>query len=158
LPERRHLLRLEELRREVSRFVVELLAPADVAHECFDAQRAAGSKGMGARRNLDPDGGMVGAPKSQQVVDNAAVGGQAFEHRLARLLVDEAIRLKWPDVGFGGVRRVAEDPFQVGVGRDCGGPGRVEGADVDALLHSLDEASECVRSSFHDGFYFGGGG
>ena len=39
LPERGHLLGLQQLVIDVARFVVQLLALADVAHQRFDAQR-----------------------------------------------------------------------------------------------------------------------
>ena len=89
----------------VSRFVVELLAFADVAHERFDAHRAGGGGGIRARRQLDPDSGMVGAPQSQQVVGHRAVGREPFEHRATRLRVDEAIDLERAHVAVGRVAR-----------------------------------------------------
>ena len=61
LAERRHLFRLHQLGVDVARLVVHFLALADVADERFDAQRAPGAGRVGARGQLHPDGGPVGA-------------------------------------------------------------------------------------------------
>ena len=66
LAERRHLLRLEQLVIEIARLVVQLLALADVAHERFDATAPFSSAAIGARRQFDPDRGVVGATKAER--------------------------------------------------------------------------------------------
>ena len=54
LAERGELLRLQQLVIEIARLILEPLALADVAHQRFDAERAA-VVGLGVRRDLDPD-------------------------------------------------------------------------------------------------------
>ena len=44
--------------------------------------------------NFDPDGGVVGAPQSEQVVGDSAVAGQLREKGVARLRVDKTIGRK----------------------------------------------------------------
>ena len=87
----------------------------------------------------------VGAPQTQQVVVDGAVGRQPLDERDARLRIDEAIAIERTDVGFRRFAGVAEDQLEVrvggdrrrGVGRDC--------PDVDAFMNGFEEPRERCR-------------
>ena len=116
LAERRHLFRLQQLLIEVARLVVQPLALADVADQRFDADRALRRR-LGARGDLDPDGGAVHAAHAQQVVGDGAFGCQAMEEDGPGDGVGEALGRERRDVGVGRVGGVAEDRLEIGVCR-----------------------------------------
>ena len=102
LPERGHLLGLQQLVVDVARLVVQLLALADVADERLEAEALPSAAGASARAvSSTQTGCAVGAPQPQQVVVDRAVGGEPFEQRDARLGIDEAIGIEGADVALG---------------------------------------------------------
>ena len=103
LPERRHLLGLQQLMMDVAGLVVELLALADVAHDGLDAigpvalvVRAAGE--------FHPDGRDwhgAGGRDSR----TGAVRRGTTEQRVPGVGIDEALLVERTDVGVRGVCR-----------------------------------------------------
>ena len=55
---------------------------------------------LGVRGDLDPDRDAIGAAQPQQVVGDGAVALQPRDEAVARLRIDEAIRLERPDLGL----------------------------------------------------------
>ena len=90
-------------------FVVELLALADVACERFDPKRSISGRRVGACGQFDPDGGVVRTPQTEQVV--------CYECH-ARLWIDETLAIQRTDLRLGRLAGIAENQFEVGVGRD----------------------------------------
>ena len=79
---------------------------------------------------------------------------------MPRLRVDEPRRVERPDVALGGLRRVAEDQLEVGVGGEGRRRRRVaRSADVHALVHRLEQPRERCRTSSTTsiGAFFAGG-
>ena len=156
LAERRHFLGLQQLMVDVARFIVQLLALADVAHERFDAERAVRSRRVGAGGELDPYRRRVRAPQPEQVVGHGPVRGEPFDERGARLRIDEALAIERTDVGLGRFARVAEDQLEMGVGGDgrCGVG--TERPDVHPFADRLEQPRERRGASVHAAIISGG--
>ena len=151
LPERRHLLRLQQLVIDVARFVVQLLAFADVADERLDAQAAVLGRRIGARGQLHPDRVAVGAAQAQQIVVDRAVGGEPFEQRDAGLGIDEAIGVERPDVALRRFAVVAENQLEVGIGGDASSSSRDRWSRCRRLRAPPRTAAQTPRPALHAG-------
>jgi hypothetical protein len=99
-------------------FVVELLALADVACERFDPKRSISGRRVGACGQFDPDGGVVRTPQTEQVVCYRAVDRKPFKECHARLWIDETVAIQRTDLRLGRLAGIAENQFEVWVGRD----------------------------------------
>ena len=141
LAERRELLRLQQLVVEIARLVLEPLALADVAHQRLDAQRRVG-RVLGVRGHFDPHQRAVGATQAQQVVGHRAVAPQPVDELLARLRIDEEIDLERPHFIARRVGGKAEHQLEVGIGEERRAAAGVHQADVDALVHGLEQPRE----------------
>jgi len=134
LPERGHLLGLQQLVAAVARLVVELLALADVPDQGLDAK--GGAIGRPARalragrqrrvalavgragRDLHPDWRTIDTAHPEQQVGHTAFAIQPLDEQCACFGIDETGTVERLDVRFGRLRRVAEDRLQVGIGGD----------------------------------------
>ena len=149
LAERGHLLGLQELVIDVARFVVQFLALADVADQRFDADGAVFGRRVGARRDLDPDGAVVGASQAQQVVAHRSVGGEALEQGDPRLRIDETLAIERADVHLGRFAGVSKNQFEVRIGGHRRGGLGAERPDVYALVYRFEQPRERRGASFH---------
>ena len=103
---------------------------------------------FGARRDLDPDGGVVHAAHAKEVVVDGALGCQAVEEGRPGERVGEALGRERRDVGVGRVGGVAEDRLQIGVCRQrrpaCVIVGSGEQSYEDAFAYGFEEMGERV--------------
>jgi hypothetical protein len=150
LAERRHFFGLQQLVINVARFVVQLLAFTDIPNERFDPQTAVVASGIGAAGDFHPHRGVVRTPQPEQVVGHGAVGRQPFDEREARLRVDERFAVEGADLVLGGLARIAEDQFEVGVGGDRGSRFEADRPDIDALANGFEEPREGGRPFIHE--------
>ena len=137
-----HLLGLQQLVIEAARLVLELLPVAHVAHERLDAHQARGLQHGGIRRHLDPDHRLVGAAQAEQIVGDGAVAGEPVDEGRTRALVCEAVRLEGTERILRRAGRIAEHDPEKRVGRDGDVVPGADRADVDALVHGLEEPGE----------------
>ena len=101
------------------------------------------------RVHLDPDSGVVGAAKAQQVVGDRAITGKTVQECGAGMRIDEPLAIEGADVAFGSFAGVAKYQFEMGIGgyRRCGA--RTDGTDVDAFVNSFEEPRERGAAMFH---------
>src|SRR5262249_6428106 len=134
---------------DVARFIVELLALADVAHERLEPQTVTVGRWIRARRHLHPYRVAVGAAQSQQVIVDESVGRQPLDERGAGLGIDETIAIERPDFGFGRLACVAEDQLEMRIGGNRRGAVGPDGADVHAFMDRFEQSREGRRASIH---------
>ncbi len=146
LAERREFLGLQELVIQVAGLVLEAFPLADVAHQRFDAQPLF-DQGFRVSRHFHPHGRAIRTADAQQVVGDRPVAPEPFQERLARERIDELIDLERADVPVRRLRGEPEHEFQVGVGRQRRGCVPPDRADVDPLVHGLEEPGERLGRS-----------
>ena len=117
LPQRRQLLRLQQLMIQIARLILEPLALADVAHQRLDAD-AVGRR-FRVCRDFHPDRRTVGPAQAEQVIGNRAVALKPLDEPIACLGIDEAFELERPNLFLRCLRRIAEHQFEKGIGREC---------------------------------------
>ena len=155
LPERGHLLGLQQLVVQVARLILELLAAADIANDGVHAQRAVGGRRVGG--DLRPDQRAVVAAESEQVVLDVSVRSQLIEELLACVRIDEACGVERLDVVLAGRGRRRQHRSQVRVRgeRDGTAPHRtvVRGcldlADVNAFVDRFEQPRNSLSAFVH---------
>jgi hypothetical protein len=152
LPERRHLLGLQDLLIDVLGLIVRPLAFADVAHQRFHPQQPAIARAPGTCRHLHPHRGAIQAAHPEEIVRDGQIVEELCNERGSRIGVDEPLRGKGHHLGLRGVRRVSKQLFQVGIGRerrvrelDARGRDR---PDEHAFADGLEEPRERICTGF----------
>ena len=144
LPQRRQLLRLEQLAEKVASLILELASFADVTDQRLEPWSVPCGGEVEVGGDLDPERRIVRPPQTQQVVGHRAVAVEPFTKRRSRLLVDEPRRCEGTHRVRLGLGRVSEHQFQVGVGGDRDVVIGAEETDIDPFVNTIEERGERV--------------
>ncbi len=128
---------------KIARLILQALPVADVAHERFDAQPIAAVLGM--RSHLHPHRRLISAPQAKQVVADGAVVLETADKSFARLGIDEALELERTNVLLIGLDAETKHQLEMRVGGQRLTRFAIEGADIDTLVHRLEESRERFR-------------
>ena len=92
----------------ITSLVLQTSALADVAHQCLDSTCRPVASPVDVRRDLNPEGAVIGAPEPKQKISYGAVARKLFDERAPRPRINEALGIERPHLIRIGLWHIAE--------------------------------------------------